>query len=290
MSTVPPVTRPAGEPVPELRDVPGPAALGGDRRRMLELLYILAVNDFKRTYFGTVLGYLWTLARPLMLFAVLLTVFTQVFRLGSEVPHYPVLLLMNIVLFGFFTEATATAVFAVVGQESLVRKTQFPRIVIPLSVVLTSLFNLGLNLIVVVAFLIGFGIAPMWTWLLFPVVLLAMVTITTAVSTIVSSLYPRVRDMAIIWTLISTVLFYATPILYPIDKVPERFQQIVLLNPFAALFEAARMWFIDPTAPGPVAVAGGWSHMIIPALIFVGTCVLAVWVLDREAPRIAEEL
>jgi ABC-2 type transport system permease protein len=290
MSTVPPVTRPAGEPVPELRDVPGPAALGGDRRRMLELLYILAVNDFKRTYFGTVLGYLWTLARPLMLFAVLLTVFTQVFRLGSEVPHYPVLLLMNIVLFGFFTEATATAVFAVVGQESLVRKTQFPRIVIPLSVVLTSLFNLGLNLIVVVAFLIGFGIAPMWTWLLFPVVLLAMVTITTAVSTIVSSLYPRVRDMAIIWTLISTVLFYATPILYPIDKVPERFQQIVLLNPFAALFEAARKWFIDPTAPGPVAVAGGWSHMIIPALIFVGTCVLAVWVLDREAPRIAEEL
>lgn len=290
MSAVPPVMRPADEPAPVLRDVPGPAALGGDRRRMLELLYLLAVNDFKRTYFGTVLGYLWTLARPLMLFAVLLTVFTQVFRLGSEVPHYPVLLLMNIVLFGFFTEATGTAVFAVVGQESIVRKTQFPRIIIPLSVVLTSLFNLGLNLVVVVAFLIGFGITPMWTWLLFPVVLVLLVLITTAVSTIVSSLYPRFRDIAIIWTLLSTVLFYATPILYPIDKVPERFQQFVLLNPFAALFEASRKWFIDPTAPGPVAVAGGWAHMIIPALLFVATCVAAVWVLDREAPRIAEEL
>ncbi|MCW2957664.1 MAG: type transporter [Solirubrobacterales bacterium] len=298
MSTQPPIgpgtsvptPPPRAAPAPELRDVPGPAALGGDRRRMFELLYILAINDFKRTYFGTVLGYLWTLARPLMLFAVLLAVFTQVFRLGSEVPNYPVLLLMNIVLFGFFTEATATAVFAVVGQESLVRKTQFPRIIIPLSVVLTSLFNLVLNLVVVFVFLLAFGVDPMWTWLLFPVVLALLLIITTAVSTIVSSLYPRFRDMAIIWTLLSTVLFYATPILYPIDKVPENLQKWMMLNPFAPLFEAARKWFIDPTAPGPIAVAGGWTHLIIPTVIFVGTCVLAVWVLDREAPRIAEEL
>jgi ABC-2 type transport system permease protein len=280
----------AGAGPPPLVDVPGPSALGGDRRRMLELLWILSVNEFKRTYFGTVLGYLWTLARPLMLFAVLLVVFTQVFRLGSDVPDYPVLLLFNIVLFGFFTEATGIAVFAVVGQESLVRKTQFPRIVIPLSVVLTSLFNLGLNLVVVLVFLLAFGVTPMWTWLLFPLVLLAMVLITTAVATIVSSLYPRFRDVAIIWTLLSTLLFYATPILYPVDKVPERFQQFVLLNPFAALFEASRKWFIDPTAPGPVEVAGGWAGLIVPVLLFVGTCVLAVWILDREAPRIAEEL
>ncbi len=92
MSTRPPIgpgtgasaPAPPAAPAPELRDVPGPSALGGDRRRMLELLYILAVNDFKRTYFGTVFGYLWTLARPLMLFGVLLTVFTQVFRLGPR--------------------------------------------------------------------------------------------------------------------------------------------------------------------------------------------------------------
>ena len=78
-----------------------------------------------------------------MLFGVLLAVFTQVFRLGSEVPHYPVLLLFNIVLFGFFQEATGAAVTSIVGQEAMVRKTQFPRLVIPLAVVLTSLFNLG---------------------------------------------------------------------------------------------------------------------------------------------------
>ena len=93
-----------------LRDVPGPSALGGGRRRALELLYVIAVNDFKKTYFGTVLGYLWSVARPLMQFAVLLAVFTHVFHFASKVPHYPVFLLFNIVLFGFFQEATMMAV------------------------------------------------------------------------------------------------------------------------------------------------------------------------------------
>lgn len=288
--TAPPAPVTPAAPDPVLRHVPGPAALGGDRRRMLELLYILAVNDFKRTYFGTVLGYAWSLARPLILFAVLLAVFTQVFRLGSEVPNYPVLLLFNIVLFGFFQEATGTAVTAVLGQESLVRKTQFPRIIIPFSVVLTSLFNLALNLVVVLIFLLAFGVTPMWTWLLFPLVLLALLLLTTAVSTIVSSLYPRFRDIAIIWSVTSTVLFYATPILYPADRIPSALRDVIMLNPLSPLFAASRKWFIDPTAPGPVDLVGSGWLLLVPAAIFVGICVLAVWVLDREAPRIAEEL
>jgi ABC-2 type transport system permease protein len=273
-----------------LRDVAGPSAMGGGSRRFAELLYLIAVNEFKRTYFGTVLGYLWTLARPLMLFGVLLAVFTQVFRIGSEVPHYPVLLLFNIVLFGFFQEATGIAVTSIVGQEGVVRKTQFPRLVIPLAVVLTSLFNLALNLIVVFIFILAFGVTPMWTWLLFPVILLLLIVITTAVSMIVAALYPRFRDMAIIWSVASTVLFYATPILYPVDKVPSTLRDIILLNPLAPLFEVARKWMIDPSAAGPAAVAGGYAHLIAPAAIFAGVCVLAVWVLNREAPRIAEEL
>jgi ABC-2 type transport system permease protein len=274
----------------ELRDVPGPSALGGGWRRSLELLYLIALTDFKRTYFGTALGYLWSLARPLMLFGVLLAVFTQVFRLGSEVPHYPVLLLFNIVLFGFFQEATGAAVTSIVAQESVVRKTQFPRLVIPLAVVLTSLFNLGLNLVAVVVFLFAFGVDPMWTWLLFPVILLVLLVLTAAVSMIVSSLYPRFRDMAIIWTVLSTVLFYASPILYPIDKVPETFREILMLNPLAPIFELARKWVIDPGAPGPAEVAGGDARLLAPAAIYVGLCVLAVWLFKREAPRIAEEL
>jgi ABC-2 type transport system permease protein len=274
----------------ELRDVRGPSALGGGLRRALDLLYLISVTEFKKTYFGTVLGYLWSLARPLMLFGVLLAVFTQIFRVGSQVPHYPVLLLFNVVLFGFFQEATGTAVSSIVAQESVVRKTQFPRLVIPLAVVLTALFNLGLNLIVVFIFILASGVGPMWTWLLFPVVLGLLVTITVAVSMIVASLYPRFRDMAIIWTVLSTVLFYGTPVLYPIDVVPATLRDVIMLNPLAPLFELARLWIIDPDAPGPVDAAGGVLALLAPIAIYVAVCVFAVWVFNREAPRIAEEL
>jgi ABC-2 type transport system permease protein len=274
----------------QLRDVRGPSALGGGWRRALELLYLIAVTDFKRTYFGTALGYVWSLARPLMLFGVLLAVFTQVFRLGSQVPHYPVLLLLNVVLFGFFSEATTTAVTSIVNQESVVRKTQFPRLVIPLAVVLTSLFNLSLNLVVVFVFILAFGVGPMWTWLLFPVVLALLLAITIAVSMIVASLYPRFRDMAIIWTVASTILFYGTPVLYPLDVVPDALRDVLVINPLAPLFELARIWMIDPGAPGPADAAGGFVHLLPAIAIYVGTCALAVWVFNREAPRIAEEL
>ncbi len=277
------------DPSLELRDVRGPSALGGGWRRALELLYLISVTEFKRTYFGTVLGYVWSLARPLMLFAVLLAVFTQVFRVGAQVPHYPVLLLLNVVLFGFFQEASGTAVGSIVGQEAVVRKTQFPRLVIPLAVVLTSLFNLSLNLVVVFVFIVAFGVAPTWTWLLFPVVLALLVVITVAVSMIVASLYPRFRDMAIIWTVLSTVLFYGTPVLYPIDVVPATLRNIILLNPLAPLFELARKWVIDPDAPGPAAAAG-WPRLLVSAALFVVVCVMAAWIFNREAPRIAEEL
>jgi ABC-2 type transport system permease protein len=273
-----------------LRDIPGPSALGGGRRRAVELLYLLAVTDFKRTYFGTVFGYAWSLARPLMLFGVLLAVFTQVFRLGSDVPHYPVLLLFNIVLFGFFQEATGVAVTSLVAQEPMIRKTQFPRLVVPLAVVLTSLFNLALNLIAVLAFLLAFGVTPMWTWLGFPLILAALIGLTAAVSLIVSALFPRFRDMAIIWTVASTVLFYASPVLYPIDRVPSAMRDILMLNPLTPLLELARVWIIDPTAPTPAEVAGGAAGLIAPIAIYVVLCVLGLRIFTREAPRIAEEL
>jgi ABC-2 type transport system permease protein len=274
-----------------LREVPGPSALGGGWRRSLELLYLIAVTDFKKTYFGTALGYLWSLARPLMLFAVLVTVFTKVFHLAN-IPHYPVLLLMNIVLFGFFQEATLTAVGSVVGQEAIVRKTQFPRLVIPLAVVLTAVFNLMLNLVVVVIFILAFGVAPTWTWLLFPVVLALLMLITIAVSMIVASLYPRFRDLSIIWAVFSTVLFYATPILYTTQNLNAHpaLRHIILLNPLTPIFELARKWMIQPSAPGPAAAAGGYLELLAPTVIYLGVCVLAVWIFNREAPRIAEQL
>jgi len=272
----------------ELRDVRGPSAIGGGRRRFFELLFLIAVTDFKKTYFGTVLGYFWSLLRPLCLFAVLLFVFTQIFRIGSEVEHYPVLLLFNIVVFGAFQEATIASVASVVNQEGIVRKTQFPRLVIPLSVVVTAFMNLSVNLVAVLAFMLAFGVEPMWTWLLFPLLLVALVTLTTGVAMILSSLYVRYRDVAIIWSVAVMALFYGSPVLYPIEIVPEQYVNIIQANPLSLIFEQARHWVIDPNAPG--ALANGWDRLIIPTVIFVAVCALGVWLFNREAPRIAEDL
>jgi ABC-2 type transport system permease protein len=269
-----------------LRDVHGPSALGGSPRRALELLYLIAVTEFKRTYFGTALGYLWSLCRPLLLFAVLLTVFTHVLRIGNQVPHYPVLLLLNIVLFGFFQEATMTAVGSVLSQEAIVRKTQFPRLVIPLAVVLTSVFNLVLNLAVVVVFLLAFGIDPRWSWLGMIPVLAALFVLTAAMSMMLSALYPRFRDIGIIWAVFATALLYATPVLYPLQHASGTLGEVLPLSPLAPLFELTRRWVIQPGAPIEHSVI----DIVVPAGIFVVICVLAVWVFNREAPRIAEAL
>ena len=274
----------------DLVEIRGPSALGGGWQRARDLLYLMAVAEFRRSYLGTALGYLWSLARPLLLFSVLLVVFTQAFELGERVQQYPVLLLFNIVLFGFFQDATVLAVGSIVASEPIVRRTQFPRLVIPLSVVLTTLFNLGANLIVVFVFILVAGVEPMWTWLLLPLLIVALIVFTTAVATTVSALNPRFRDTGIIWTVAVTALFYATPVLYPLEIVPGKIGQLLALSPLAPVFELARKWVIDPSAPGPAAAAGGAEWLIVPAALAVAVCILAVWVFNREAPRIAEEL
>jgi ABC-2 type transport system permease protein len=279
---------------PQLRDVSGPSAMSGGLARFWELTLLLASTEFKRTYFGTALGYVWSVARPLLLFAVLVEVFTHVIRLGSQVPHYPVFLLLNMVLFGFFTEASTLAVPSIVAQEGIVRKTQFPRLAIPMAVVMTALFNLLLNLVIVFIFILAFGVSPRWTWLLLPVVLAMLFALTLAVSMIVSSLYPRFRDLGIIWSVLTTALFYATPILYPLEIAVTRSHtlgELISLNPFTPILELARVWIIDPSAPYPGTPAGGGTlHLIIAIAISLATGVAAVWIFRREAPRIAEEL
>ncbi len=278
-------------PIGPLREVTGPSALGGGTQRFFSLLWLLGVTEFKRTYFGTVLGYIWSLIRPLALFGVLLFVFTKVFKIGAELHNYPVILLLGIVLYTLFQEATQNAVTSVVQQEAIVRKTQFPRLAIPLSTVLTSCFNFGLNLVIVLAFILAWGVDPTWTWLLFPFAVLALGTLTCAMSMILSVLYVRFRDIAIIWVVLAQVLFYATPVLYPIEFLKdETIERILMLNPLAVIFQQVRVWVIEPSAPTATEVTGGGIYLLPAALIFVAICIYAVWVFRREAPRIAEDI
>jgi ABC-2 type transport system permease protein len=227
-----------------------------------------------------------------MLFAVLLFVFTKIFRVGSNVPNYPVLLLLGIVLYSFFQEASNSAVTSVVAQEGVVRKTQFPRLVIPLSVVLTATFNLLVNLLVVFVFILARGVDPTWTWLLFPIPLALLFVFAAAISMMLSALYVRFRDVAIIWTVFAQVLFYGTPILYPITAFHnETYEHLLMINPLAVIFEQVRVWILaEPDAPTAAQAAGSALGLLPAAAIFVAICVFGVWIFNRDAPRIAEEL
>jgi ABC-2 type transport system permease protein len=280
-------------PVADLQEVKGPSAVGGGARRFFDLLWLISVTEFRRVYFGTVLGYLWSLLRPLMLFGVLLFVFTQVFKVGGDlVEHYAVMLLLGIVLYTFFQEATASAVTSVVSQEGVVRKTQFPRLVIPLATVVTAAFNLMLNLIVVFVFVLAFGVSPAWTWLLFPVALVFLFVGAAGVSMALSALYVRFRDTAIIWVVVSQVLLYLTPILYPVNAFESSTKEhLLMINPLAVIFAQVRVWILhEPGAPTAPAAAGGWLGLLPAAIIYFGVCFYGIWFFNREAPRIAEAL
>lgn len=273
------------------RPIPGPSALGGDFRRFLVLTWTLAITEFKLRFFGSILGYVWQLMRPLMLFGVLYVVFTQ-FIAVSDHPLFPVSLLLGIVLFTFFAEATGGAVSCVVDRENLVRRIHFPRMAIPLSVVLTATFNLVLNLVVVLIFAFILGVTPHWTWFEMPVLILGLAMFSTGLAMLLSALYVRFRDLRPIWEVVVQVMLYASMIIVPFETVYEKYHtlaELMLINPLAAIVQQSRHALVDPTIPG-TAAAGGWVTLWGPVAITVGVFFLGLWVFNREAPRVAEDL
>ena len=274
-----------------LRPIRGPSALGGSLQRFWTLTWTLAVLEFRLKFFGSVLGYFWQLMRPLLLFGVLYFVFTQLVRLGGGVKNYPVMLLMGIIIYTFYAEATGTAVGSVPARESLVRKIHFPRLVIPLSVVLTTYLNFVLNFVAVVIFVLASGIEPRWSWLeIFPLIA-GLGILCTGIGTLLSALFVRYRDVQPIWDVALQISFYGSPILYAIETIPdERLQHLIMCSPLAVIVQQARHAIIDPGAPSAAAAIGGAPRLLIPLALAVLVCVLGYLVFDRSAPSIAEEL
>jgi ABC-2 type transport system permease protein len=275
------------------KPIKGPSALGSDRRRFWQLTRALAVTDFKLRFFGSALGYLWQLMRPLMLFGVLLLVFTKVARFGDAVPHYAEGLLLGIVLFTFFSESTGGAVTSLVNRESLVRKIEFPRLAVPLSVVLQATFNLALNMVAVLIFVLASGVQVRWTWLELPFIVAAIGVLATGVSMLLSAAFVRYRDVSPIWDVLTQVLFYASGVFFSYETIKtdhHKLANFMALNPIGALLQQARHALLGPAYATAPTAAGGWSYLLIPIGL---TVLLFVWgfvYFDRQAPRIAEEL
>jgi ABC-2 type transport system permease protein len=267
-----------------------PSLLGSDASRFWNLVFTLAVTDFKLKYYGSVLGYVWTLARPFLFFGVIYFVFTEIVGLDKNVPNYGVYILFALVLFQFFGEVTGNCLGSLVARESMLRKMRFPRLVIPLSVVLTALFNLGMTLIAVFIFAIASGVTPAWGWLELPVIIVLLTIFATGCGLVLSALFVRYRDVQPIWDVTSQVLFYASPILYVATMVPESYQRAYLANPISALLTEMRHAVVDPTARPVWDAIGGAERLLVPGGIVVAVFLLGLWVFTREAPRIAENL
>lgn len=271
----------------------GPAAISGDWRRFVYLTRILAFTDFKLRFFGSVLGYVWTLMRPLLLFGVLYVVFSQIVRIGEAVRYYPVILLSGVVLFTYFSEATGGAVESVLQRENLVRKIHFPRMVIPLSVALTASINLLLNLVVVFFFCALAGVDLHWSWLQLPLIILGLVILSSGTGMLLAALYVRFRDVRPIWDIVLQGLFYGSPVFYPIEFVLDRNEtlgHIAMMNPLAVVIQQFRHAVIDPSVPTSAEAIGGAEWLLVPAGLTVGLFGLGIHVFNRMAPRIAEDL
>jgi ABC-2 type transport system permease protein len=265
--------------------------LGGERwDHFLTLTTALAGVEFKLRYFGSVLGYLWTFLRPLMLFGVLYVVFTEIVKFGGRVPHYPVMLLTGIVLFNFFGEATSSGLSSLVDRENLLRKVSFPRAAIPVAVTLTAAANLGLGLVVVVLLAFIDGVDVRATWLLVPPMVFTIIVFAMSISLLLSVLYVRFRDVRPIWEVVLQLLFWGSPIIYTIESVPESFRELVMCSPFSVAIQQTRHWLVDSNAPTASEAIGGGALILIPIAIFVLVLLVSYWTFVRTAPHVAEDL
>lgn len=282
------------------RPIKGPSALTGDWRRFWHLTYNIARNEFKLKFYGSALGYVWQVMQPLLLFGVLYVFFVVIGKVGAGgkpgEAHYGVQLLGSVVLFTFFGEATAGAVRSVVSRENLVRKIQFPRLAIPLSVVLLAFFNFLLNFTVVLVFALAEGIYPQWSWLeIFPIVLMLGV-LSAGIAMLLSALFVTFRDVEPIWLVVSQALFYGSPVIIPISTVRKELGQyplvlhLYMLNPLAVTLQQFRHAMINPNTVSAAYVFGSGLWVLASVGLVVALCVLGFVVFNRSAPYVAENL
>lgn len=262
-------------------------------RYSLILLRELVITEFKLRYQGSVLGYLWSLLRPLFMFVILYIVFAHFFRLGQDVPNFPVYLLLGIVMWTFFNEVTVQGVQAIVGRGDVIRKINFPKYVIVLASSISAAINLLINLGVVVVFMLVAGVDISWTAIFTPLYFLELFVFALAIAFLLSALFVRLRDLNYIWEVILQAGFYLTPIIYPLSMVKDRWPeiaQLMLLNPVAQSIQGVRQGIVSPQTDTLHSLSGHWWVALIPPLFVVMVAIFAFWYFKKRSPYFAEEV
>lgn len=262
-------------------------------RRNRILLRELVITDFKLRYQGSVLGYLWSLLKPLFLFAVLYVVFVYFLRFGSDVEHFPIYLLLGIVLWSFFTEATSQGMQAIVSRGDLIRKINFPKYIIVISGTISALINLAFNLLVVFVFMLINQVDIKATILLLPINILELYVFALAVAFFLAAAYVKFRDISHIWEVFLQAAFYATPILYPISLVTNKSleaAQVMLLNPIAQIIQDARYNTVTHQTVTTDSLISNSLFSIIPYALVALSIILASWYFKKSQRYFAENV
>lgn len=263
-------------------------------RYSLILLRELVITEFKLRYQGSVLGYLWSLLKPLFLFVILYFVFVHFLRIGSDIPNWPLAMLLGIVLWNFFSEVTNNGLSSIVGRGDVIRKINFPKYVIILASSISALINLVLNLVVIAVFMIITGVDVSWLALLTPVYILELFVFGLGLAFILSAIFVRLRDMNYIWEIIMQALFYGSAVIYPISMVIAQnvtLAKILLLNPIAQSIQDARHALISDANPTLFSLTGGniWISFI-PIFLVVVTILVGAFYFKYRSPHFAEEV
>ena len=256
------------------------------------LLKELTKTDFKLRYQGSVLGYLWALLRPLMMFAILYIVFSKLLRIGNDIPHYPVYLLCGTTLWSFFTECTSQGIQSIIVRGELLRKISFPKYIVVVSSQLTAVINLLINLVVVIIFALINGVAPSWSWLLIVPFILELYLLSLGIAFLLGSINVKYRDITSIWDVIVQALFYAVPIIYPISMVASTSAlaaKVILLNPIAQCIQDIRYNLIT------TETITTWNYIfnpvvILPVLIVVVVLIAGALTFRHKSKFFAEEV
>jgi ABC-2 type transport system permease protein len=262
----------------------------GRFRYPIILLRQMVITDFKLRYQSSVLGYLWSLLKPLVLFAILDVVFVRFLKVGGKTPYYSVYLLLGIVLWTFFVEVTSQGIKAIVDRSDLLRKINFPRYIIVLSAAFSALINLAFNLSVIAVFMFLAHVPLRPIALLTPFLVLELFFFSAATAFYLSALFVRFRDLSYIWELFLQAAFYATPIIYPLSAVPTQYSKWLLLNPLAQIIQDFRYILITPeTATGASVLHSLWAQAI-PFVIFILVIIGATAYFRRQSKYFAEDV
>jgi len=262
-------------------------------RNNQSLLAEMIGTDFKLRYQGSVLGYLWSLLKPLMLFAILYIVFTQFLRIGRGVPNYAISLLLGIVLWNFFAESTSMALKSIVARGSLIRKISIPRWTIPVAAISSAFINMLLNLVVVFVFIFfAKNNALSWSTLFwFPLLLVELIIISVATGFFLSALFVKYRDAEHIWDITKQALFYVTPIIYPLSLVPsEQMQKLLILNPLAQIIQDARAITTYSETPQISHLYMNVFAPIIPLLLIIVALIVSAMYFRKQSKHFAEDI